>query len=144
MDIHLGTAAILHDIGKIGIKDTILNKEDKLTPDEFDEIMSHPVVGANIISKIDIFKEVTPIVRYHHEKYDGSGYPEGLKGAEIPIEACILSIADSFDAITSDRPYRDGLEREIAFVEIEKSIGSHFHPKLAKLFISIMSEEGEI
>ena len=137
-------AAVLHDIGKIGIKDSILHKTDLLTQYEFAEIMTHPSIGADIISKIDIFKEITPIVRYHHERYDGSGYPEGLKKDEIPLEACILAIADSFDAMTSDRPYRDGLKTEVAFMEIEKGAGTQFHPGLAKRFILMMNTEGVI
>lgn len=138
---NIKTAAILHDIGKIGIKDSILNKTDKLTQDEFAQIMAHPTIGADIISKIDIFKDITPIVRYHHEKYDGTGYPEGLKGDEIPIEACILTIADSFDAMTSDRPYRKALKREVALMEIEKNAGTQFHPALASRFVLAMEDK---
>lgn len=136
------TAAILHDIGKIGIKDSILHKTDKLSQDEFAQIMAHPSIGADIISKIDIFRDLTPIVRHHHERYDGQGYPSGLKEDEIPLEACILAIADSFDAMTSDRPYRDALSRETALREIEDNAGSQFHPELAKQFVLIMREEG--
>lgn len=102
--------------------------------------MAHPSIGADIISKIDIFRDITPIVRYHYEKYDGSGYPQGLKGDQIPLDACILAIADSFDAMTSDRPYRKGLSMETAFMEIEENAGSQFHPQLAKCFIFTMKE----
>lgn len=139
---NIKTAAILHDIGKIGIKDSILNKTDKLTQDEFAEIMAHPGIGADIIKKLDIFREITPIIRYHHERYDGTGYPEGLKGDEIPLEACILAIADAFDAMTSDRPYRDALKKEIALEEIKENAGTQFHPKLAKKFVAVMREGG--
>ncbi|MGO1470288.1 MAG: HD-GYP domain-containing protein [Tissierella sp.] len=138
---NLMTAAVLHDIGKIGIKDSILHKTDRLTREEFDQIRNHPAIGADILSKIDTFKEVEPIVRYHHEKYDGSGYPEGLKGDEVPIEAYILAIADSFDAMTSDRSYRDGLDIDVACKEIEKNAGRQFHPELAKCFIKTMNRK---
>lgn len=132
-------AAILHDIGKIGIDDSILHKAGKLTEEEYLEIQKHPVVGADILKKMDFLKEVSEIVRYHHERYDGKGYPKGLKGDSIPIESYILSIADSYDAMTSDRPYRKALEKDIALGEIQKNGGSQFHPHLAEIFVGIMS-----
>ena len=134
------TAAILHDIGKIAINDNILNKATKLTSEEYAEIMKHPSVGADIISKMDFFKDIKGIVRHHHERYDGKGYPDGLKGDDIPIEACILAIADSYDAMTSDRPYRKALEKEVALEEIKNNAGTQFHPKLALAFVNKMSE----
>lgn len=133
------TAAILHDIGKIAIHDSILHKASKLTEYEMDEIRKHPSIGADIISKMDFFKDVTEIIRYHHERYDGKGYPEGISGEDIPVEACILSIVDSFDAMTSDRPYREALSKEEALKEIEKNAGTQFHPNLAIKFVEIMS-----
>lgn len=133
------TAAILHDIGKLGIDDSILNKASKLTQEEYAIIMKHPSIGADIISNVDFLKKVTKMVKYHHERYDGRGYPEGLVGEAIPIEACILAIADSYDAMTSDRPYRKALTKDEALSEIEKNAGTQFHPVLAEQFIAFMS-----
>lgn len=135
----LKNAAILHDIGKIGIKDDILNKAGKLTAIEFEEIRKHPTIGADIITKVDFLQRISDTVRYHHERYDGSGYPEGLSGESIPIEAYILSLADSYDAMTSDRPYRKGLTNEKALEEIKRNKGTQFHPELAEKIIDIFS-----
>lgn len=135
---NIKTASILHDIGKIGINDSILNKAAKLTEDEFQEIMRHPSIGAEIISKVDFLKDITGIIKHHHERYDGNGYPDGISGKEIPIEACILTIADSYDAMTSDRPYRKALTKEEALEEIRKHSGKQFHPELAERFITMM------
>lgn len=134
------TAAILHDIGKIGIKDMILNKPGRLTDEEFDEIRKHPSIGADIIKDVNYLKKVERAVRYHHERYDGRGYPEGLKGEEIPLEAAILSVADVYDAITSNRPYREALSMEYALSEIKKFAGTQFHPDLAEAFVRVMEE----
>lgn len=133
------TAAILHDIGKLGIDDSILNKASKLTQEEYAIIMKHPSIGADIISNVDFLKKVTKMVKYHHERYDGGGYPEGLAGEDIPIEACILAIADSYDAMTSDRPYRKALTKEEALNEIQKNAGTQFHPVLAEKFVELMT-----
>lgn len=133
------TAAVLHDIGKLGIDDSILNKASKLSQEEYELIMQHPSIGAEIISNVDFLKKVTKMVKYHHERYDGGGYPEGLVGDEIPIEACILAIADAYDAMTSDRPYRRALTQEEALNEISKNAGTQFHPVLAKKFVTFMS-----
>jgi putative nucleotidyltransferase with HDIG domain len=136
---NIKTASILHDIGKIGINDSILNKASKLTQEEYQEIMRHPSIGADIISKVDFLKDITTIVKHHHERFDGKGYPEGLSGDSIPIEAAILSIADSYDAMTSDRPYRKALTATEAFEELRKNAGTQFHPQLVETFISIMT-----
>lgn len=135
---NIKTAAVLHDIGKIGINDSILNKATVLSQAEFQEIMKHPSIGAEIIDKVDFLKNITPIIKHHHERYDGKGYPDGLKGDEIPIEACILTIADSYDAMISDRPYRKALSKEEALKEIRINAGTQFHPELAERFVSIM------
>lgn len=137
---NIKTAAVLHDIGKIGINDGILNKSSKLTSEEYEQIMRHPVIGADIISKVDFLKNITGIIKHHHERYDGKGYPDGLSGENIPIEACVLTIADSYDAMTTDRPYRKALTREEAIEEIRRNSGTQFHPGLSEKFISIMSE----
>ena len=134
------TASILHDIGKIGINDSILNKATRLTNEEYLEIMRHPSIGADIISKVDFKDEITNIVRHHHERYDGKGYPDGLKADEIPIGAAILTIADSYDAMTSDRPYRKALAPEEAIGELRKNAGTQFDPDLVSKFISLIGE----
>ena len=136
---NIRTASILHDIGKIGINDSILNKATRLSQEEYHEIMRHPSIGADIISKVDFLKDITTIVKHHHERFDGKGYPDGLHGEEIPIEAAILTIADSYDAMTSDRPYRKALTQEEAFEELKKNAGTQFHPKLVEAFISLMN-----
>lgn len=137
---NIKNAAILHDIGKIGINDNILHKAEKLTQMEYEEIMRHPNIGAEIISKVDFLKKISGIVRYHHERYDGKGYPEGLSGDKIPLEAYILAIADSYDAMTSDRPYRKALSKEEALQEIRKNAGTQFHPALAEKFTEMLSK----
>ena len=136
---NIKTAAILHDIGKIGINDSILNKASKLTQEEYQNIMQHPSIGAEIICKVDFLKDITEIVRHHHERYDGKGYPDGLLGNDIPIEACILTIADSYDAMTTDRPYRKALTQDEALQEIRNNAGTQFHPLLAEKFISMIN-----
>ena len=135
---NLKTASILHDIGKIGIHDEILNKASRLTQEEYQEIMRHPAIGAEIISKVNFLSDITTIVRHHHERYDGKGYPDGLSGEDIPIEAAILTIADSYDAMTSDRPYRTAMTPEEALSELQKNAGTQFHPDLVKVFVSII------
>lgn len=111
----LNKAGYLHDIGKIGISESILNKPDKLTPEEYAEIKKHSTIGYEIVSQFPNLKEVAVIVKYHHELLDGSGYPDGLKGHEIPPAAQILAVADVFSALTTDRPYRKGLSKDMAF-----------------------------
>ena len=136
-------AAMLHDIGKIGISERILNKEDKLTDEEWEIMKQHPLIGAQIISPIKFFKDVTPLVLHHHEKYDGTGYLEKLRGEEIPLGARILAVADSYDAMTSDRAYRKALSREKAMSEIVKHSGKQFDPYIAELFLEYLKENEE-
>ncbi|AUS95718.1 hypothetical protein CDQ84_01485 [Clostridium thermosuccinogenes] len=135
---NIKTAAILHDIGKIGIDDSILRKPLPLTQAEYEEIQRHPVIGAEIIKDVAFLKDVADIIRHHHERYDGKGYPDGLKGSEISYEASILAIADVFDAMTSKRPYREPLSKEAALEEIRLNAGTQFNPELACKFIEIM------
>lgn len=129
-------AASLHDIGKVGIPDDILLKPGKLTDDEFDVIKQHPDIGADILKPLPPMGKETEVIRYHHERYDGLGYPAGLKGREIPYLSRIITLADSFDAMTSDRPYRKGMSIPDAIEEIERCKGRQFDPSLADTFIS--------
>lgn len=134
------TAGLLHDIGKIAIPERILLKQGKLTPEEYEIIKTHPELGKQFVSGIEKLKLISNWLKSHHEKYDGTGYPEGLKGEEIPISSRIISIADTYDAITSDRSYRPALPHEYAIDEIRRCSGSQFDPNLAELFISIRDE----
>jgi putative nucleotidyltransferase with HDIG domain len=133
--IRIGTP--LHDIGKIGIEDKILCKPTKLTPDEFEIMKTHTTKGAKIIEQVAELSEVIPIVRSHHERWDGLGYPDGLSGTTIPQLARIVAVADAFDAMTSDRPYRKGLPADFAFAEVEKQRGKQFDPTAATAFLQI-------
>ncbi|MEE8151852.1 MAG: HD domain-containing phosphohydrolase [candidate division NC10 bacterium] len=132
--LHL--AAILHDVGKIGIRDVILLKQGPLTPEEFEHIREHPQLGAEILAPIKQLEAVIPVVRYHQERCDGQGYPEGLKGEKIPLASRIIAVADTFDAMTTDRPYRPRLGDEAAIAEIERCAGSQFDPKVVEAFMS--------
>jgi len=130
----LETAGKLHDIGKIGIPEEILNKPGRLTDEEFDVIKSHPVIGEQILMPLDFLAEARPVVRHHHERWDGRGYPDGLKGKDIPRSAALLSIVDSYDAMTSRRPYRDGMPPEKACAILQEGAGSQWDPDLVSLF----------
>lgn len=137
----LSVSAILHDVGKIGVPDKILGKRGRLTDDEYEYMKRHPEFGAAIIEPIARLKNLSPNVLYHHEKYDGHGYPKGLKSRKIPLCARIICIVDSFDAITTDRPYRKRSSMERALVEVEKGCGTHFDPKLAKIFVKVFKKK---
>jgi len=130
----LRTAAELHDIGKIGIPEEILNKPGRLTDDEFDVIKAHPVIGEQILRPLDFLSDVRPVVRHHHERYDGGGYPDGLKGSDIPPLAAVLSIVDAYDALTSDRPYRAGLPDDRARKILREGAGTQWDPDLVRAF----------
>lgn len=137
-DLHI--AGLLHDIGKIGISESILNKEGLLTPEEKKRMQEHPVVGVTILSPIKELENASLGVKYHHEKYDGSGYPDKLKGDQIPLIASIISVADTFDAMTTDRPYRKGLSKKEAVEEIKRESGKQFHPQIANAMVEIYRE----
>ena len=139
----LQVAAAFHDIGKIGIPDNILLKTTRLTDEEYQIIKTHPVIAANIFSVSDIYQDIYPIMYYHHERYDGNGYPKGIKGKKIPFLARILSICDSFDAIVSKRTYKEGASIEFALSEIQKGAGTQFDPELAPKFISMVENNKE-
>lgn len=136
---NIKTAALLHDIGKIGIDDNILKKPLKLNTIEYGMIQKHPTIGAEILKDVDFLKDIAEIIKHHHERYDGKGYPDGLKGNEISVETAILAIADVYDAMTSNRPYRESLQKEIALDEIRNNAGTQFNPEIADKFLTIMS-----
>ena len=141
----LKAGALLHDIGKIAVPDYILNKPGKLTAPEFDQMKMHTIVGAQILGRVDFHYPVVPIVRHHHERWDGAGYPDGLKGEEIPLTARILTVVDCFDALREDRQYRRGLTREEAVDFLLKNSGSQYDPRVVGLFITHLPEfEAEI
>jgi response regulator RpfG family c-di-GMP phosphodiesterase len=131
-------AGLLHDIGKIGISEIILNKANKLTLQEFNEIKRHPELGANIIADVPFLKSLVPLVLHHHEFYNGEGYPAGISGNDIPYGARILSIADAYEAMTSNRPYRKALSQDIAFSILEKERGRQFDPEIVDAFLDIL------
>jgi len=140
----LKIAAILHDIGKIGVDENILNKPGRLTVEEFDKIRQHPEIGVKIIKDIDFLKNISAIILSHHERYDGTGYPEGRKNNSIPVESRILSIADVFDALTSERPYRNAMTIDEALGIIENGRGTQFDCKLADVFINMIKNNKEM
>ena len=134
----LKIGALFHDIGKIGIPDAILLKTDKLTDDEYSEIKNHPAIGAHILSNASIFADIIPIVKHHHERYDGKGYPARLAGEDIPYLARIVAVADTFDAMTSRRSYRQALDFDYTTNEIERCKGTQFDPTIADVFLEIL------
>ena len=133
--------ALLHDIGKIGIDDRILGKETSLTSQEFDRIKEHPAIGANIIEPVDFLKNSYEAIYHHHERYNGKGYPEGLKGKEIPLEARIFALCDAYDAMGSDRPYRKKLDKDKILKELKDQSDKQFDPEVVKALISILDRE---
>lgn len=137
----LRIGGLFHDIGKIGISDSILLKNGKLTEEEYNEIKKHPIIGKNILSNAEIFKDIIPIVLYHHERYDGKGYPYGLADKDIPLLARIVSVADAFDAMTSKRSYRNELSLDFVKEEIRSKIGTQFDPIVATTFLDILNNE---
>lgn len=137
---NLHVACLLHDIGKIGVPEAILNKTEPLTQKEWIKIKEHPMIGVNILQSIKELEEVILGVKYHHERYDGSGYPEGLKGDQIPIIASIISVADAFDAMTTNRVYRAAKSREVAINEIRQLSGQQFHPLIVGIFVGLCQE----
>lgn len=139
--INIERGALLHDIGKIGVPEFILRKAGPLTGLEKEIVKYHPVLGYELIEELNFLKMAAHIVLFHHESYDGNGYPFGLSGEEIPLEARIFAMADTLDAITSDRTYREGRGFEEAYREIERSQGSQFDPLLVDVFRSIPKEE---
>ncbi|GAB6158417.1 hypothetical protein JCM39194_16170 [Desulfotomaculum varum] len=135
-------AALVHDVGKIGIPEHILNKPGRLTEAEYQVIKQHSILGANILKKVDSFSDLVAIVRAHHERYDGSGYPDGLRGEEIPLISRIISVADAFEAMTSDRSYRRRFSIDQALAELRRCAGSQFDPAIVDNFIKLVIGTG--
>jgi diguanylate cyclase (GGDEF)-like protein len=137
----LKVAGLLHDLGKIGVPDNILNKPGSLTQEEREAVQLHPAIAENILRRAPQFDMIIPAVLFHHERWDGLGYPEGISGTDIPLMARILAIADSFDAMTSDRPYRKAMSISAALNEIQANAGTQFDPELVDIFVRSMSSE---
>ena len=137
---NLRIAASLHDIGKIGVPEGILNKEGAFSPEERKVMELHPLIGASILEPIEDLKEAIQGIKYHHERYDGKGYPDGLNSSNLPLIAAIIAVSDSFDAMASDRPYRKALDKEIVIKEIEKLANQQFHPKVVSAFLKLFHE----
>ena len=137
----LKIGGLFHDIGKIGIPDSILLKESKLSDEEYSQIKNHPTIGAHMLGDAAVFKDIIPIVKHHHERFDGRGYPSQLAGENIPFIARIAAVADTFDAMTSKRTYRDALPLSVVKEEIEKCSGTQFDPKIAKVFLDILNND---
>lgn len=134
---------LLHDIGKIGIPDTIINKPDRLSDEEYELTRRHPEMGCRILENIPDFPELAIGAHWHHERFDGKGYPDGLAGADIPEEARIIAVADTYDAMTSRRSYRDVLPQEVVRAEIEKGVGTQFDPTFAKIMLNMIDSDKE-
>jgi HD-GYP domain-containing protein (c-di-GMP phosphodiesterase class II) len=139
----LRLAAILHDVGKIGVRDNILLKNGRLDKSELMMMNQHAEYGSKILGHVKQLREIVPGVRGHHEMYDGTGYPDGLKEKDIPLNSRIIAVADTFDAMTTDRPYRKALSDQTAFEELKKNIGSQFDGEIVEIFIQIFSKKGK-
>ena len=137
-------AAKLHDIGKIGISDAILLKPSKLTDEEFDKIKKHPVIGFDMLKNLSIFSHISDYILYHHEKFDGSGYPEKISGDDIPFGARIISIVDTIDAILTKRSYKEPKPVEYAIQELKKNSGTQFDPMITKFAIKVIEENKDV
>jgi putative nucleotidyltransferase with HDIG domain len=136
-------ASVLHDIGKIGVEDDILRKPERLSPEEFNMIKRHSDMGAEILEHIRQLREIVPGVKYHHEQVNGKGYPDGLRGEQIPLLAKIVAVADTYDAMTTDRPYRKAMEKETAIEELKRCSGTQFDKEVVEAFIQAY-QKGEI
>ncbi len=133
---NLEYGALLHDIGKIGIKDEVLQKQGTLSTEEYEYIQEHPLIGVKIVEGIDFFRDKIPIIRHHHEHFDGKGYPDGLSGENIPLEARIITVPDAFDAMTSIRPHRGAMPLEDVLAELVKYRGRQFDPRILDIFLN--------
>jgi HD-GYP domain-containing protein (c-di-GMP phosphodiesterase class II) len=140
----LRVGGTLHDVGKLGVSDEVLRKAGRLEQGELEQIREHPKLGARILLRVAAFRDALPYVLYHHERWDGTGYPTGRAGKEIPLEARVLAVADAFDAMTSDRPYRRALTHDQALAEVERCAGTQFDPEIARVFLELFAEADEL
>jgi putative two-component system response regulator len=138
---NISCGSMIHDIGKIGIPDAILNKPGKLTDEEFAKIKEHPMTGQKMIDSYEALSPLFPLVKHHHERFDGRGYPTGLRGEEIPIGAAVIAAADSIDAMTSNRSYRDAQDWSFAAEQVEKGKGTQFNPLIADFALKVIKEK---
>lgn len=134
---------LLHDVGKIGVSDAIINKPAKLTDEEYAVIKTHTIMGENILKNITEFPKLLIGARWHHERYDGTGYPDGLAGENIPVEARIIAVADAYDAMSSKRSYRDDLLQSVVRAEVEKGMGTQFDPRFARIMLEMIDEDAD-
>lgn len=139
----LEIGALVHDIGKIGVSDSILRKPARLTKQEYAKMKTHPVLGAAMLEGVSMLRPILPYILYHQERYDGTGYPFGLKGTEIPVEGRLLAVVDTFDAMTSDRPYRKGLSQEVAIAEIVRHRATQFDPDIVDALLRVFDREAQ-
>ena len=133
--------ALFHDVGKIGVPEQLLSKPAELTEAEWVEMRAHPTIGASLLGNVPMLDRIRPVVLAHHENFDGTGYPHGLKGSEIPLAAQIISVADAYDAMTSERPYRVALRSKPALRELRANAGTQFNPVVVEAFIQVVIEE---
>lgn len=137
----LVTGALLHDVGKIGVSDSILQQPGALSKEEEQLMRQHPVVGANLMAKLEELKEAMPAVKHHHERFDGTGYPDGLKGEEIPLEARIVLVADAFESMIRGRPYRFRISTKAALRELERHAGTQFDPTVVEALVKVLETD---
>ena len=137
-------AALLHDVGKIAVPDAILRKPGPLTPEEWDVMHRHPYYSRQIVAPVEPLRRLTPWIYHHHERWDGTGYPDGLKGEAIPLAARIIAVADVWDALRSDRPYRKAWPEEKAWEHIREQAGKHFDPQVVEVFLRMQGNEGRV
>jgi putative nucleotidyltransferase with HDIG domain len=134
----------LHDVGKLGVSDEVLAKPGRLDDDELEQIREHPKLGARILLRVAAFRAAIPYVLYHHERWDGNGYPTGRAGEQIPLEARVLAVADAFDAMTSNRPYRRALDHQAAVAEVARCSGTQFDPEVVRIFLELFAQPAQL
>ena len=134
----------LHDVGKLGVSDEVLAKPGRLDDDELEQIREHPKLGARILLRVAAFRAAIPYVLYHHERWDGNGYPSGRAGEQIPLEARVLAVADAYDAMTSDRPYRRPLDHQAAVAEVARCSGTQFDPEVVRIFLELFAQPAQL
>jgi putative nucleotidyltransferase with HDIG domain len=134
----------LHDVGKLGVSEDVLAKPGRLDENELAQIREHPKLGARILLRVAALRGALPYVLYHHERWDGGGYPTGRAGEEIPVEARVLAVADAYDAMTSDRPYRPALDRDDALAEVARCAGTQFDPDIVRVFLELFADRAEL